>query len=105
MEFITYSFEGFNHNESIISDYREKIKKSETLSSEEKVSVINLVKEMDFKVILFNLQFILLYFSNKRNIAGDELINIFQNHKLNNIKLKKIIDFYEFIEYINYILR
>jgi len=105
MEFITYSFEGFNHNESIISDYREKIKKSETLSSEEKVAVINLVKEMDFKVILFNLQFILLYFSNKRNIAGDELINIFQNHKLNNIKLKKIIDFYEFIEYINYILR
>ncbi|KAL6625999.1 hypothetical protein U3516DRAFT_777123 [Neocallimastix sp. 'constans'] len=72
MEFITYSFEGFNHNESIISDYREKIKKSETLSSEEKVAVINLVKEMDFKVILFNLQFILLYFSNKRNIAGDE---------------------------------
>jgi len=121
MEFITYSFEGFNQNESIISDFREKIKKSEALSSEEKAAIINLVKEMDYTVILFNLQSLLLYFNNKRNIAGDELlldeirklpkkiiqldkefINIFQNHKLSNIKLKKIIDFYEFIEYINY---
>eukprot|EP00833_Pecoramyces_ruminatium_P011837 jgi/Orpsp1_1/1185869/evm.model.c7180000095707.1 len=121
MEFITYSFEGFNQNESIISNFREKIKNLESLTSEEKASIDNLIKRIDYKTILFNLQSLLLYFNNKRNICGNELIsdeikklpksiikldadfiNIFINTQLKNLQLNKLISFYEYIEFINY---
>eukprot|EP00833_Pecoramyces_ruminatium_P002451 jgi/Orpsp1_1/1176483/evm.model.c7180000057803.1 len=121
MEFITYSFEGFNQNESIISNFREKIKNLESLTSEEKESIDNLIKRIDYKTILFNLQSLLLYFNNERNINGNEIlpneinhlpksiirldtdfINIFKNTQLKDLKLNKLISFYEYIEFINY---
>eukprot|EP00833_Pecoramyces_ruminatium_P009261 jgi/Orpsp1_1/1183293/evm.model.c7180000084581.1 len=121
MEFITYSFEGFIQNVSIISDFKEKIKILESLTSEEKASIDNLTKRIDYKIILFNLQSLLLYFNNERSVNGNEIlskeikklskgiislhtdfINIFKNTQLKDLKLNKLISFYEYIEFINF---
>ena len=34
----------------------------------------NLIERIDYKLILFNLQSLFLYFTNKRNILGDEVL-------------------------------
>jgi len=118
-EFITYAFEEFNQNETLILDFKEKIKVN-LLSNEEKANLFNLTKKIDYKLILFNLQSLFLYFIHRRNITGNELlidelnvlpknivkldnefIDIFQHHQF-NFELNKLVDCYEFIEQINY---
>ena len=119
-DFIIYAFEGFNQNECIILDFKEKIKEVKLLSNEEKVNLSNLIERIDYKLILFNLQSLFLYFVNKKNISGDEIlideinqlpkktiklddefVKIFENSQL-KIKLNKLIDCYEYIEFLNY---
>ena len=73
-DFIIYAFEGFNENESIILNFKEKIKEVKLLSNEEKANLSNLIERIDYKLILFNLQSLFLYFTNKRNILGDEVL-------------------------------
>eukprot|EP00833_Pecoramyces_ruminatium_P010934 jgi/Orpsp1_1/1184966/evm.model.c7180000091747.1 len=117
-DFIIYAFEGFNQNENVILDFKEKIKTINYLSNEEKANISNMIERIDFKLILFNLQSLFLYFINKRNITGEEIlneeinqlpskiikldddfINIFKNLKF---KLNQLIDCYEYIEFLNY---
>ena len=119
-DFIIYAFEGFNENESIILNFKEKIKEVKLLSNEEKANLSNLIERIDYKLILFNLQSLFLYFTNKRNILGDEVlideinqlpkkivkldddfINIFQNPQF-KIRINQLIDCYEYIEFLNY---
>ena len=119
-DFIIYAFEGFNENECIILNFKEKIKEVKLLSNEEKANLSNLIERIDYKLILFNLQSLFLYFTNKRNILGDEVlideinqlpkkivkldddfINIFQ-HPQFKIRLNQLIDCYEYIEFLNY---
>ena len=119
-DFIIYEFEGFNHNNNLILNYKEKIKEIKLLSNEEKVNFENIIEKIDYKLILFNLQTLFLYFVNKSNIIGNELlikeineipkkiikldddfIKIFENPQI-NIKLSQLIDCYEFVEYLNY---
>ena len=119
-DFIIYAFEGFNQNECIILDFKEKIKEVKLLSNEEKVNLSNLIERIDYKLILFNLQSLFLYFVNKKNISGeeilideinqlpkktikldDEFVKIFENPQL-QIQLNKLIDCYEYIEFLNY---
>ena len=118
--FIIYAFDGFNKNMNIISDYKEKIKEIKVLSNEEKTNLSNIIEKIDYKLIMFNLQSLLLYFSYKRNINGseilideinilpkkvvkldDEFINIFKNHQF-KITLSQLIDCYEYVEFLNY---
>ena len=75
-DFIIYSFEGFNNNNNIILDFKEKIKQVKLLSKEEKINLLTLIEKIDYKIILFNFQTLLLYFVNKSNIIGDEILNI-----------------------------
>ncbi len=119
-DFIIYAFEGFNENECIILNFKEKIKEVKILSNEEKANLSNLIERIDYKLILFNLQSLFLYFTNKRNILGDEVlideinqlpkkivkldddfINIFQLPQF-KIRLNQLIDCYEYIEFLNY---
>lgn len=119
-DFIIYAFEGFNQNECIILEFRNKIKEVKYLTKEEKVILSNILQKVDYKLILFNLQTLFLYFINKRNIDGseilmdeinilpknivridEEIINAFKIHHF-KIQLNKLIDCYEFIEYFNY---
>ena len=119
-DFITYAFEGFNQNECIILDFKEKINEVKLLSNEEKTIFSNIVEGIDYKLILFNLQTLFLFFTKKRNIIGneklieeiknlpkkiikldEEFINIFKNPQL-KINLNQLIDCYEYIEFLNY---
>ena len=119
-DFIIYAFEGFNQNECIILDFKEKIKEIQLLSNEEKANLKNLIERIDYKLILFNLQSLFLYFVNKRNINGEEIlineikqlpkkiikldedfIHIFKNPQF-KIKLNQLIDCYEYVEFLNY---
>ena len=119
-DFIIYAFEGFNQNECIILDFKEKIKEVKLLSNEEKANLTNIIERIDYKIILFNLQSLFLYFVNKRNINGEEIlineinqlpkkiikldddfINIFKNSQF-KIKLNQLIDCYEYVEFLNY---
>ena len=118
--FITYAFDIFNNNMNIISDYKEKIKEIKVLSNEEKANLSNIIEKIDYKLIIFNLQSLLLYFSYKRNINGneilideinllpkhlvkldDEFINIFKNLQF-KITLNQLIDCYGYVEFLNY---
>jgi len=118
--FITYAFDGFNKNMNIIADYRVKIKEIKVLSNEEKTYLSNIIEKIDYKVIIFNLQSLFLYFSYKRNINGneilideinllpkkvlkldDEFITIFKNHQF-KITLSQLIDCYEYVEFLSY---
>ena len=118
--FISYTFEGFNQNECIILDFKEKIKECKLLSNEEKVNLSNLIERIDYNLILFNLQSLFLYFVNKKNISGEEIlideinqlpkkiikldeqfIQIFENPQL-KIQLNQLIDCYDYIEFLNY---
>ena len=119
-DFIVYAFEAFNHNECIISNFKDKINEIKLLSNEEKITLSNITEKIDYKLILFNLQSLFLYFTKKRNISGDEIlfeeikklpekiikldeefINIFKNTQL-NIKLNQLVDCYEYVELLNY---
>ena len=119
-DFITYAFEGFNNNENIILDFQEKIKEIKYLTNEEKVILGNILTKIDCEKIIFDLQSLFLYFTKKRNIDGNEIlideinklpkniviidseiINSFKNYQF-NIKLNKLIDCYEYIEFYNY---
>jgi len=119
-DFITYAFEGFNQNESIILDFKEKIKEVQFLTNEEKANISNLIKKIDYNLILFNLQSLLLYMVNARNITGNErlmdeikklprnvikldseFIKIFENLQF-DLTLNQLVDCYEFIEFLNY---
>ena len=119
-EFIIYAFEGFNQNECIILDFKEKIKEIKCLTQIEKDIISNIIQKLDYKLILFNLQSLFLYFTKKRNIDGSEslldeinllpkniikidkdVIDAFKNHQF-NIQLNKLIDCYEYIEFYNY---
>ena len=119
-DFIEYTFEGFNRNECIILDFKEKINEVKLLSNEEKTIFSNIIEGIDYRLILFNFQTLFLFFVTKRNIIGneklieeikklpkkiikldDEFINIFKNRQL-NIKLNQLIDCYEYIEFLNY---
>ncbi|OUM66214.1 hypothetical protein PIROE2DRAFT_59532 [Piromyces sp. E2] len=119
-QFISYNFENFSNNESIISNFKEKVKMVETLSSNEKVTLKKYASEIDYNIILFNIQTLFLYFTNKKNISGEEiLINEIEKlphnyFKLDNefveifrklpfaIKINHLIDIYEHIEYVNF---
>ena len=118
--FITYALEGFNQNENIILDFIEKIKDINYLTKEEKDTLLNILRKVDYKLILFNLQSLFLYFVRKKNIDGTELLNeeldLLQNNniiKLDEeifnifsthfkIKVNQLIDCYEFVEFYNY---
>ena len=119
-DFITYAFEGFNQNECIILDFKEKIKEIKYLTKEEKMNLSNIFKKIDYKLLLFDLQSLFLYFNTKRNIDGneslieeinnlpknivkidEEIVNNFKNYNF-NINLNKLIDCYEYIEFYNY---
>jgi len=117
-DFMTYAFEEFNQNESLILDFKEKIETTYTLSKDEKSRLQKLIKKIDGKKFLFNMQSLFLYFTNRKNITGnefliDELNNLPKNiikldevfintiHSCQfNIKLNKLIDCYEIVEYI-----
>jgi len=118
-EFINYAFETFNQDETLITRFKEKVKKTEQLSNEEKTCLTHKIKGIDYKKIIFNLQSLLLYFTNYKNIKGDESLTklvkniprnvfklddefetIFQNDF--DIKLNKLIDCYEHVESINF---
>ena len=115
-DFITYAFEGFNQNECIILDFQKKM----YLTNQEKSILSNIMEKVDYKLILFNLQSLFLYFTKKRNIDGNEnlldeinllpktiikidedIINSFKSNQF-DIKLNKLIDCYEYIEFYNY---
>jgi hypothetical protein len=119
-DFITYAFEGFNQNENVILDFQEKLKKMGHLSNEEKANISNMTERIDYKLILFNLQSLFLYFNNKRNITGeeelddeieqlpakiikldDDFIHSFRNLQC-HLKLNQLIDCYEYVEFLNY---
>ena len=119
-DFITYAFEGFNQNECIILDFQKKMKEIKYLINEEKSILSNIMEKVDYKLILFNLQSLFLYFTKKRNIDGNEnlldeinllpktiikidedIINSFKSNQF-DIKLNKLIDCYEYIEFYNY---
>ena len=119
-DFITYAFEGFNQNECIILDFQKKMKEIKYLTNQEKSILSNIMEKVDYKLILFNLQSLFLYFTKKRNIDGNEnlldeinllpktiikidedIINSFKSNQF-DIKLNKLIDCYEYIEFYNY---
>ena len=119
-EFITYAFECFNQNHCIILDFKDKINEIKVLTSEEKATFSKIIEKIDYKIILFNMQSLFLYFNEKININGNEIlieeiknipenlnildpefINIFETFQF-KIKLNKLIDCYEFVEFLNY---
>ncbi|OUM67355.1 hypothetical protein PIROE2DRAFT_58828 [Piromyces sp. E2] len=121
-DFITYAFEGFNQNECIILDFKEKIQRIKFLTNEEKANISNLIKKnkIDYNLILFNLQSLLLYMVNARNINGkeklideinklpkkvikldNEFIKFFENLQF-DLTLNQLVDCYEYIEFVNY---
>ncbi|OUM63632.1 hypothetical protein PIROE2DRAFT_9776 [Piromyces sp. E2] len=117
-DFITYAYEGFNQNESIILDFKGKIKTPQPLTELDKINMTYYMENTDYNLILFNFQSLFLYFINKRNINGNEIlideinnvpfkiinldevfIDLFRNFP--NIKLNQMIDCYEYIESLN----
>ncbi|OUM60841.1 hypothetical protein PIROE2DRAFT_13322 [Piromyces sp. E2] len=118
--FISYNSEGFTKNYNIITDFRNKIEKEELLEKEDKNNIKNSIERFNYEVILVNLQSLFLYFTNKRNISGNELLSdeltylhekiikldqdFYRIIHLNqlNIKLNQLIDLYNYIEYLNY---
>jgi len=120
--FINYAFEVFNQDETIITRYKDKIKNDTLLTKEEISRFTRKIRSIDYKIIIINLQSLFLYFINKKNITGEELLseeirNIpenlfklddeFRNLFLNrnnelDLQLNKLIDFYELVEYINF---
>ena len=96
------------------------MKEIKYLINEEKSILSNIMEKVDYKLILFNLQSLFLYFTKKRNIDGNEnlldeinllpktiikidedIINSFKSNQF-DIKLNKLIDCYEYIEFYNY---
>ena len=69
-DFIIYASEVFNENGSIIEDFKEKINEIKLLTNEEKVTFSKILWKIDYKLILFNIQSLFLYFAKKRNING-----------------------------------
>eukprot|EP00833_Pecoramyces_ruminatium_P010610 jgi/Orpsp1_1/1184642/evm.model.c7180000090364.1 len=119
--FISYTSEGFTKNYNIISDFKNKIEREEVLEKEDKNNIKNSIERFNYDVILVNLQSLFLYFTNKRNINGNELLlNEIKNlpekiikldvdfrrlislNQLNDIKLNQLIDLYNYIEDISY---
>ena len=119
-DFITYAFEVLNQNECIILDFKEKIKETKVLDDEEKLLFSKIIHRIDNELILFNIQSLFLYFTQKRNINGNEIlieeiknlpkniiklddgfIKIFKNPQF-KIKLNQLIDCYEYVESLNY---
>ena len=118
-KFITFAYEGFNQNESIILDFKGKIKNTQLLSELDKINMSYFIENTDYNLILFNLQSLFLYFINKRNIKGNEIlineldqmptkiINLDQNFidfikNFPEIRLNQMIDCYEYIESLNF---
>ena len=120
-EFINYAFEAFNQDETIITKYKDKIQNAKSLSTEERTKLNHAIKGMDYNKIIFNLQSLFLYFINKKNITGNEILfleikNLPENIiKLDNefinifnrlhsdyfdLQLNQLIDFYEYIEWL-----
>jgi hypothetical protein len=119
-DFISYTSEGFNQNECIILDFKEKIKEIKLLTKEEKVTLSNLIEKIDYKLILFNIQSLFLFFTKNKNNYGnenleeeinnlpkniikldDQFINIFKNGQI-KFNLNQLLDCYEYIEFLNY---
>ena len=46
-DFIIYEFEGFNHNNNLILNYKEKIKEIKLLSNEEKANLENIIEKVN----------------------------------------------------------
>jgi len=119
-EFIAYSFEGLNKNNNIILDFKEKINNESSLTDEDKNDINKLVQNLNYKIILMNLQSLFLYFTNKRNITGEEtlqeelnilpvrIIKLDQEFKMafdnlqKQIKLNQLVDFYEYVELLSF---
>jgi len=119
-KFISYMNEGFANNANIITDFMDKIVEIKPLSSDDKSSIDNINQKIDYKIILINLETLFSYFTNKRNINGNELLIEEIKHipreiiKLNedfirtivnlqlNIHLNQLIDFYDYIEVKNF---
>ena len=62
LDFIIYEFEGFNHNNNLILNFKEKIKEIKLLSNEEKANLEIIIEKVDYKIILFNLQTLFFIF-------------------------------------------
>eukprot|EP00833_Pecoramyces_ruminatium_P005046 jgi/Orpsp1_1/1179078/evm.model.c7180000067839.1 len=119
-DFIKYNFEEFIQNDSFILNFKNLVENNKLLTSDERTEINNFNKKNDYKSILFNLQTLLLYFTNYKKInrtnSLKEELNIFPYNIIkidkefsNNIKnltfdikLNKLIDFYEYIEFLNY---
>ena len=69
-DFITYAFEFFSQNKCIILDFKEKIKEAD----EEKLLFSKIIQRIDNELILCNIQSLFLYFTQKRNINGNEIL-------------------------------
>ncbi|KAG4089111.1 hypothetical protein H8356DRAFT_1007620 [Neocallimastix lanati (nom. inval.)] len=119
-EYINYAFEAFNQDETIIERFNKKISNKKLLSNEEKTKLMYEIKSIDYKLVIFNMQSLFLYFINIKNITGDEHLaeeinkipekilrldheftNIFQRPHF-DITLNKLIDCYEYIEQFNF---
>jgi len=118
--FISYNYEGFTKNYDIISNFKSKIKNEELLEKEDRTNIEKSIDQVNYEIILVNLQSLFLYFTNKRNINGNELLldeieklpeNIIKldndfkkliNMNQLNIRLSQLIDLYDYIEYLNY---
>ena len=69
-DFIIYASEVFNENGSIIEDFKEKINEIKLLTNEEKVTFSKILWKIDYKLILFNIKSLFLYFAKKEILMG-----------------------------------
>ncbi|KAG4101336.1 hypothetical protein H8356DRAFT_1656684 [Neocallimastix lanati (nom. inval.)] len=119
-EFMYYSSEGFTKHGSLLSNYQETNTNDAALSNKEKFTISYVCDTIDYKVVLSNLQLLILYFTRDRNITGEEtllseilkmpkgiitldtpFIRKIHNSPLKRIKMKKLIGLYEYIEEIH----
>ena len=117
---MNYALEAFNQNECIIVDFIGKIKEIKYLTDEQKKILSNILKKVDYNLILFNLQTLFLYFVRNKNIDGTEklieeidllpnniikldekVFSAFKNSQF-DIQLNQLVDCYEYIEQYNY---
>ena len=116
-DFIHYSLEEFTNIATIISSYKEQCHEHELLSDSEMQGITPTLEKTDYEIIINSLQSLMLYFTDKRNITGDEnllnevmklpkeiitlhneFIHIVHSSPWKNIKLKKMISLYEYVE-------
>ncbi|OUM66041.1 hypothetical protein PIROE2DRAFT_6839 [Piromyces sp. E2] len=112
--YIKYIMEDFNQNDSVICDFKNKINNSDEMLTDVEKNIIT--ENNDYKLLLFNIQTLFIYF-NSKNISGEELLKdeiislpenvildkkFLNSFKNSNIKLNKLVHLYEYIELLNF---